>query len=333
MLLCNRLNSFCKELRVRLNEKVTPSEEGVFYIKEVCELERPQILCVVGPTASGKTDFAIRLAIEAQGEVVSCDSMQIYRYMNIGTAKPTKEEMQGVPHHMLDFLDPRESYSVADFVRDARVCIEDILKRGKVPILCGGTGLYIDSIVNQIEFAEEETDLIYREELKTLAEREGVEAVHRLLQEKDPVAAEQIHPNNLKRVIRALEIYKTTGMTKTEADKRAKKEPIYDAKIFGMELEREELYGRINLRVDKMMEAGLLTEVEELLKMGIPETATSMQAIGYKELVEYFHKKATLEEAVEKIKQESRRYAKRQLSWFRRNENIFWVNRSNMHKK
>ncbi len=296
-------------------------------------MERSKIVCVVGPTASGKTDFAIELALKENGEVVSCDSMQIYRYMNIGTAKPTKEEMRGVPHHMLDFLDPMESYSVADFVKDARDCIEDILKRGKLPILCGGTGLYIDSIVNQIEFTEEETDLAYREELKALAERKGVEAVHRLLQEKDPVAAEQIHPNNLKRVIRALEIQKTTGMTKEEADRRARKTPIYDAEIYGMDLEREELYRRINLRVDKMVEMGLLEEVEALLKMGIPETATAMQAIGYKELVEYFRGKVTLVEAVEKIKQESRRYAKRQLSWFRRNKKIFWINGQNMHKK
>ena len=294
---------------------------------------RSKIVCVVGPTASGKTDFAINLALRENGEVVSCDSMQIYRYMNIGTAKPTKEEMQGVPHHMIDFLDPRESYSVANFVKDARNCIEDILKRGKLPILCGGTGLYIDSIVNQIEFSEEENDFKYREELKALAEREGVEKVHKLLQEKDPIAAEQIHPNNLKRVIRALEILKTTGMTKAEADRCAKKEPVYDATIYGMDVEREELYQRINLRVDKMMELGLLAEVEELLKMGIPETATAMQAIGYKELVDYFYDRASLQESVEKIKQESRRYAKRQLSWFRRNEKIFWIKAHNMHKK
>ncbi len=291
-------------------------------------MERQKIVCVVGPTASGKTDFAINLALERNGEVVSCDSMQIYRYMNIGTAKPSPEEMRGVPHHMMDFVDPRDSYSVAEFVKDARECIEDILRRGKLPILCGGTGLYIDSIVNQIEFSEEETDFAYREDLKKLAEEKGVEAVHRLLQESDPVAAEQIHPNNVKRVIRALEIQKTTGMTKTEADYRARKTPIYDAEIYGMDLEREELYRRIDLRVDNMMEMGLLEEVEDLLKRGIPKTATAMQAIGYKELVDYFDGTQSLQECVEKIKQESRRYAKRQLSWFRRNKKIFWIKKT-----
>ncbi len=296
-------------------------------------MKKPKIVCVVGPTASGKTDFAIDLALEQNGEVVSCDSMQIYRYMNIGTAKPTKEEMRGVPHHMLDFVDPRDSYSVADFVKDARICIEDILSRGKLPILCGGTGLYIDSIINQIEFTEEETDMAYREELRKLAESEGVEAVHQLLQKSDPKAAEQIHPNNLKRVIRALEIQKTTGMTKSEADSLARKTPVYEAEIYGMELEREELYRRIDLRVDRMMEQGLLREVENLLAMGIPESATSMQAIGYKELVGYFHGNQTLQDSVSRIKQESRRYAKRQLSWFRRNKNIFWIKRQNLGGK
>ncbi len=293
--------------------------------EEVGILQKPKIVCVVGPTASGKTDFAIDLAQKQNGEVVSCDSMQIYRYMNIGTAKPTLEEMRGVPHHMLDFVDPRESYSVANFVKDARVCIEDILNRGKLPVLCGGTGLYIDSIVNQIEFTEADGDPEYREELKKLAEKEGVLAVHQLLREMDPVAAEQIHPNNLKRVIRALEIQKTTGLTKSEADRQARKPSVYEAEFFGMELEREELYRRIELRVDRMLEKGLLQEVENLLARGIPSTATAMQAIGYKELVAYFNGNQTLQEAIEQIKQESRRYAKRQMSWFRRNEKIFWI--------
>ncbi len=294
-------------------------------------MDKPKIVCVVGPTASGKTEFAIKLALEKNGEIVSCDSMQIYRYMNIGTAKPSSDEMQGVPHHMLDFVDPKDSYSVADFVRDARVCIKDILLREKLPILCGGTGLYIDSIINQIEFAEEKADPVYREELKLLAETEGVETVYRMLQETDPTAAAQIHPNNLKRVIRALEIQKATGMTKTEADQRAKKEPLYDAEIYGMELEREDLYRRIDLRVDKMMEQGLLQEVEGLLRRGIPETATAMQAIGYKELVEYFNGNKSLQESVEKIKQESRRYAKRQLTWFRRNKKIMWIKKQDVY--
>ncbi|MBQ4145972.1 MAG: tRNA (adenosine(37)-N6)-dimethylallyltransferase MiaA [Clostridia bacterium] len=288
-------------------------------------MDKPKIICVVGPTASGKTSFAISLAKKIDGEIVSCDSMQIYKYMNIGTAKPTPDEMQGIPHHMLDFVEPSVSYSVADFAEDARKCINDILSRGKTPILCGGTGLYIDSIINQIEFSEEKVDMTYRNELQTLAEKEGVEAVHKLLQETDPIAADKIHPNNLKRVIRALEIQKTTGLTKTQADKMAISEPLYDAEIFGMEMDREQLYERINLRVDLMIEAGLLEEVENLLKRGIPKNATAMQAIGYKEFIAYFDGKSTLEDAIDTVKRESRRYAKRQLTWFKRNKNIRWL--------
>lgn len=290
-------------------------------------MEKPKLFCVVGPTASGKTDYAIELAKALGGEVVSCDSMQIYRGMDIGTAKPTKEEMQGIPHHMLDFVDPAESYSVADFVRDARICIQDILQRGRVPILCGGTGLYVDSVLNQIEFAPKVQDKAYREALKKMAEQEGAEAVYRLLQTADPRAADKIHPNNVKRVIRALEIIKTTGLTKSEADRQAKKEPVYDAEIYGMQMERERLYDRINLRVDRMMERGLLAEVDGLLRRGIPKTATSMQAIGYKELAAYRRSEMTLEEAVETVKRESRRYAKRQMTWFRRNPDIQWIPR------
>ncbi len=290
-------------------------------------MEKPKLFCVVGPTASGKTDYAIELAKALGGEVVSCDSMQIYRGMDIGTAKPTKEEMQGIPHHMLDFVDPAESYSVADFVRDARICIQDILQRGRVPILCGGTGLYVDSVLNQIEFAPKGQDEAYREALKKMAEHEGAEAVHRLLQTADPRAADKIHPNNVKRVIRALEIIKTTGLTKSEADRQAKKEPVYDAEIYGMQMERERLYERINLRVDRMMERDLLAEVDGLLRRGIPKTATSMQAIGYKELAAYRRGEMTLEEAVETVKRESRRYAKRQMTWFRRNPDIQWIPR------
>ena len=290
-------------------------------------MEKPKLFCVVGPTASGKTDYAIELAKALGGEVVSCDSMQIYRGMDIGTAKPTKEEMQGIPHHMLDFVDPAESYSVADFVRDARICIQDILQRGRVPILCGGTGLYVDSVLNQIEFAPKGQDEAYREALKKMAEHEGAEAVHRLLQTADPRAADKIHPNNVKRVIRALEIIKTTGLTKSEADRQAKKEPVYDAEIYGMQRERERLYERINLRVDRRMERDLLAEVDGLLRRGIPKTATSMQAIGYKELAAYRRGEMTLEEAVETVKRESRRYAKRQMTWFRRNPDIQWIPR------
>lgn len=288
-------------------------------------MSKPKIICVVGPTASGKTGYAIKLAKEQGGEVVSCDSMQIYKEMTIGTAKPTREEMQGIPHHMLDFVDPAENYSVADFVTDAKACIDDILSRGKLPVLCGGTGLYVDSVINGITFSDDARDDAYRQELKELAEQQGVDAVHALLKEADPQAAEQIHPNNVKRVIRTLEIIKTSGMSKADYDRAARQEPCYDATIYGMDWEREELYRRIDLRVDLMMEQGLLKEVKHLLELGIPKSATSMQAIGYKELVAYLEEHSTLEEAVETIKRESRRYAKRQLTWFRRNRNIIWI--------
>ena len=286
---------------------------------------KPQIICVAGPTASGKTSYAIQLAKKLDGEVVSCDSMQIYKYMNIGTAKPTKEEMEGIPHHMMDFVDPRGNYSVADYVKDAKECIADIINRGKMPIVCGGTGLYMDSLISGIEFQGEKIDEKYRAELTEFAEKNGPEALHKILEEADGEAAEKIHPNNVKRVIRALEIIKSTGLTKTEADRCALKEPEYNAEIFAIDMNREVLYDRINRRVDIMMEQGLLTEVEGLLKMGIPKEATAMQAIGYKELISYFDGKCSVEEAIETIKRESRRYAKRQLTWFRRSSGIKWI--------
>ncbi|MBQ3573000.1 MAG: tRNA (adenosine(37)-N6)-dimethylallyltransferase MiaA [Clostridia bacterium] len=287
--------------------------------------KRPKIVCIVGPTASGKTAHAIDVARKNDGEIVSCDSMQIYKYMDIGTAKPTQEERQAVPHHMIDFADPNEDYSVADFVIKARLCIDDIISRGKLPVLCGGTGLYIDSVVNQIEYPKEMRDDEYRAELWKVAESEGNEVLHNMLREIDEVAAENIHPNNTKRVIRALEICKTSGMTKTEADKLAVATPVYDAEMIGLNMDRARLYDRINRRVDMMIEEGLLDEVKRLIDMGVRRNSTAMQAIGYKELLLYIDGKCSLDESVEKIKQESRRYAKRQLTWFKRNKNIVWI--------
>lgn len=292
---------------------------------DMMNTEKPKIVCVVGPTASGKTAYAIKLAKERNGEIVSCDSMQIYKYMDIGTAKATAEERAAVPHHMVDFIDPNTDYSVADFVRDATCAADDILRRGKLPILCGGTGLYVDSVIGGIKFAEEKRDDEYRDTLWRLAEEKGALAVHDLLKAKDPAEAEKVHPNNVKRVIRALEICKTSGMTKTEADKLAKGEPRYNAEMIGLMPERELLYKRIDQRVELMMQNGLLQEVELLLEKNIRRNSTAMQAIGYKELLEYKDGKCNLDEAVEKIKQESRRYAKRQMTWFRRNPNIKWV--------
>ncbi len=284
-----------------------------------------KIIAVVGPTASGKTALAVEIAKRFDGEVVSCDSMQIYKYMDIGTAKATAREQAIVPHHMIDFAEPDEKFSVADFVRLARECIDEVHSRGKLPILAGGTGLYMDSVIENIEFADFGSDQGFRENMHKMAETDGNDAVHALLAEKDPEAAEKIHPNNIRRVIRALEVCHLTGKTFTQVNKESRRQAMYDALILGIDAERQVLYDRINLRVDKMLDEGLLAEVRKLYDMGISRDTTAMQAIGYKELIEYFDGKATLEEAIEKIKMESRRYAKRQLTWFRRNSNIHWV--------
>lgn len=289
-------------------------------------MNKPKILCVVGPTASGKTDYAVELALKCGGEVVSCDSMQIYKHMDIGTAKPTADEMKGVKHHMIDIIEPNESFSVARFSEMARECIDDILLRGKMPVLCGGTGLYFDSTINNINFIQMDTDEEYRKYLESAAKEFGNEYVYKILKRVDEESAESIHPNNLKRVIRALEIYKTTGKKKSELDKEQLSEPLYEPEITGLMRDREVLSDRINKRVDIMMEKGLVEEVSELIKMGIDTEATSMQAIGYKEIIEYLDGKTSLSDAVDKIKRESRRYAKRQLTWFKRNEKIHWIN-------
>ena len=284
-----------------------------------------KIIAVVGPTASGKTALAIEIAKKFNGEVVSCDSMQIYKHMDIGTAKPTIEEQQQVKHHMIDIVEPYENYSVAEFTKRARECIDDVIARGKVPIVAGGTGLYFDSIVENIVFPDIPNDPKFCEEMIEMADLCGNQAVHDLLAKKDPQAAAKIHPNNLRRVIRALEICHVTGRTFTAVNADSKREPIYDTLIFGLDIEREFLYDRINQRVEQMLAEGLLEEVQGLKDMGIDRDTTAMQAIGYKEFLEFLDGKATFYEAVDKIKMESRRYAKRQLTWFRRNTGINWV--------
>ncbi len=284
-----------------------------------------KIIAVAGPTASGKTALAIEIAKRISGEVVSCDSMQIYRGMDIGTAKPDAEEMCGIPHHMIDIVEPNQRYSVADFTRDARTCIDDILDRGKVPVIAGGTGLYMDSVLLNIAFDEVEQDMGYRAELQQFADRFGAEELHKKLLEKDPEAAERIHPNNIRRVIRALEVCHTTGKTFTQVNAESRRELLYDSLVFGIDTDRQVLYDRIDRRVDIMLEKGLLGEVRELFKAGLGRETTAMQAIGYKELFDFIEEKCTYDEAVEKIKQESRRYAKRQITWLRRNEMIDWI--------
>ena len=278
-----------------------------------------QIMVVAGPTASGKTGLAIRLAKQYGGEVISADSIQIYKELNIASAKPTAEEMEGVPHHLLDFVMPFDTFSVADYVKRAKECINEIHARGKLPIIAGGTGLYISSLVDNIQFAEETPDASVRERLWTQVEQEGIEPVYARLQEIDPEAAAAIHPNNTKRVIRALEIFETTGITMTEQNKRSREIPSpYDAFMILLSPPRDLLYQRIDLRVDQMVEQGLFTEAAHLREMGLTKEMQSMQGIGYKEVFDYFDGLCTKEECIEAIKQATRHYAKRQLTWFRR---------------
>jgi len=288
-----------------------------------------KVIVIAGPTASGKTDLAIKLAHEINGEIISADSMQIYRGMDIGTAKPTMEERQGIPHYLIDIVDPDEEYSVAHFQRDAKNCIREILNSGKVPIVAGGTGLYINSLVYNINFSETTADWEYRKQLEEIARDKGPEELHRFLQKVDPVSAEKIHPNNIKRVIRALEVFKTTGkpISQHQLESRTEK-PEYEFKIFGLEMDRKILYERINKRVDKMMEIGLYEEVESLLEKYSPDLV-SLQGIGYKEIISAIKGEYSLEEAVEKIKLNTRHLAKRQITWFKKTENLRWIDTGN----
>lgn len=288
-------------------------------------MQKAKVIVIGGPTASGKTALSIELAKIINGEIVSADSMQIYEEMNIGTAKPDEQEKQGIPHYMLDFIKPNERYSVADYKRDAKKCIKEIIEKGKTPIIVGGTGLYIDSLIYEIEFPEIEVDLSYRKELEKIAEKEGLTTLYEKAKKIDPEAMEKISPNDQKRILRVLEIYHQTGKTKSELDKLSRKEPEYDYKMFAINMDREILYDRINRRVDKMIENGLIEEVETIYKK-YKEFPTAMQALGYKEVVEYLENKLTKEEMIEKIKMESRRYAKRQLTWFRKNKQTIWLN-------
>ena len=290
--------------------------------------EKTKIVAIVGPTASGKTSLAIALAKEYGGEIVSCDSMQIYRRMNIGTAKPTVEEMQGIPHHLIDIADPDTEYSCAEYVADAKTAINDIVSRGKLPIICGGTGLYLDSLLRGGSFEITDTDTEYRQELTDLALRKGNAFVHDMLNAVDPDSAAAIHPNNVKRVIRALEIYKTTGKTKTELDAISREnESEYDALVIGLRYrDREVLYERIDRRVDQMLNMGLGGEIRELLNDGVFDSSgTAIQAIGYKELLGYFRGEVSYEDAVAHLKQSTRRYAKRQLTWFSNHSSVTWI--------
>ena len=282
------------------------------------------IICLAGPTASGKTALAVALAQALNGEVVSCDSMQVYKLMDIGTAKPTLAEMQGVPHHMIDVADPREDYSVSRYCKDAAPIVEDIVSRGKVAIIAGGTGLYMDSLIRGNDFAPFPSTGV-RERLERQADAEGLEAMRSWLRSIDPEAEGRIQDR--KRLLRALEVYLETGETITEHNRRTQAlPPRFTPLWLGLDFEnRQSLYSRIDLRVTHMLEAGLLQEIRSLLQSGVPDTATAMQAIGYKEFVSALNGHGTVEAAADSVRQSSRRYAKRQLTWFRRNPAIHWL--------
>lgn len=281
-------------------------------------------ISVLGPTASGKTGLAIALAGRLNGEVVSCDSMQLYRGMDIGTATPTVEERDGIVHHMFDIVDPEEEFSAADYARIAAGVIEDIASRGKLPILCGGTGMYHDSLMRITGYSEGEKDEALREELYRIASEQGNEVLHARLREIDPESADAIHPNNVKRVVRAIEVYETTGKTKTETDReQIAGEVPYDDTVFILEFaDRDLLYSRIEKRVDIMMHEGLEEEAKNLLCTGRNVSRTAAQAIGYKEFLPYFAGEKTLDEVSAEIKLATRHYAKRQLIWFRRMKDV-----------
>ncbi len=285
-----------------------------------------QVISVVGPTASGKTRLSVELAKHFNGEIISADSMQIYQGMAIATAKPTQEEMQGIPHHLIDFLPPDQTYSVALFVRDAARCIEEITARGRLPIIAGGTGLYVDSLLDHVQFSEEQRDEAYAAQLRAELLQNGVEPLLQRLWEVDAASARRLSAEkNPKRIIRALEFYHTTGTTITEQLAQSRQTPSpYRAVKLGLNFkDREKLYDRINRRVDQMLAQGLIEEAQRVLAS--PLSCTSVMAIGYKELMPYFQNEATLEECIEKLKRETRRYAKRQLTWFRRDKEIHWL--------
>lgn len=288
-------------------------------------MSKPKVIVICGPTASGKTALSIELAKQIDGEIISCDSMQIYKDMNIGTAKPDEEEKQGIKHYLMDFVSPDERYSVADFKRDATRAIKEILNKGKMPIIVGGTGLYVDSLIYGIEYNEINVDEKYRKQLEERISKEGLEILYQEAKKIDPIAIEKISHNDKKRIMRILEIYKSTGKTKTEQEKESRKNEVeFDYKVFAINMDREKLYERINKRVDIMIDKGLIEEVKSL-KSKYNKFPTAMQGLGYKEVAKYLEKEYDRETMVDIIKQETRRYAKRQLTWFRKNKQTVWL--------
>ena len=293
-----------------------------------------KLLVIAGPTAVGKTDLSIKLAQKLNGEIISADSMQIYKYMDIGSAKVMPEEMKGINHYMIDVVEPSESFSASQFKDMATEAINSIIEKDKTPIIAGGTGLYIDAATCNMNFSETDKDEKYREELEALANEKGNEYIHNMLRDIDPESYKSIHPNNRKRVIRALEVYKLTGKAFSESNSKEEfyKSP-YDVKYFVLTMDRQKLYERINLRVDIMMEKGLLDECKKLRDMGYTSDMQSMQGIGYKEVLYYLEGKISLEEAVDMIKQGSRNYAKRQLTWFRRDPRAIFLDKDKLSEE
>ncbi len=287
-------------------------------------MDKQFIAVVCGPTASGKTALSVELAKRLSGEIISADSMQIYKGMDIATAKPTEQEKQGIPHYLMDFLDPHDSFSVADYVKMAHERIAEIAPRGKLPIIVGGTGLYISSLIDNLSFEETESDYEYRDELRALAQEKGNGYLLRMLREIDPETAARLHENNLNRIIRALEVYKTTGRTMSEQQRLSRLSPSpYDPCMIQLDYDRETLYDRINRRVDIMLAEGLIDEARQFTEQS--DYPTAAQAIGYKELMPYLKGESELEPCVERLKQVTRKYAKRQLTWFRRDDRIHYI--------
>ena len=282
-----------------------------------------KVIVIVGPTASGKSGVAVEVAKKINGEIVSADSMQIYREMNIGTAKVTEEEMQGVKHYLIDVVEPNEEFSVAKYKVLAEEAIDEIIEKNKTPIVVGGTGLYVNTLVNGVELTEEKDNDAIRRQLEKRYEIEGIEKLYHELESIDPESAMKIDKNNTRRVIRALEIYHNTGKTKSQLDKESLKEVKYDYKMFGILTDKEELHKRINYRVDKMIDDGLINEVESL-RNRYKFSKTALQGIGYKEVIKFLDNKISKEEMIELIKQETRKYAKRQMTWFKRDIRIQW---------
>ena len=292
-------------------------------------MNKKKVVVICGPTASGKTALSIELAKKIGGEVVSCDSMQIYKDMDIGTAKPTIEEMQGIKHYMIDILSPDERYSVADYKVQAKKAIREIIEKGKTPIVVGGTGLYVDSLIYEIEYPNIQFDEKYRAKLEKQVEEKGLEELYKKAEEIDPEAIQKISKNDKKRILRILEIYHATGKNKTEQEKKSReKKPEFDYLVYGLNMPREKLYKKIDLRVDVMIKQGLIEEVKKVYKK-YRKFPTAMQGLGYKEVVEYLNNNLTKEEMIDKIKQETRRYAKRQMTWFRKNKQTIWLDTEN----